>query len=103
VLYAIVNGECKLVRYHSIKLPENCKKWSPCKVEALAFATGIQYEMNTIKESTKPLLIAPDSNTVKDAVHLIQKGKFSASARMNSFIKFIWCLFELSMSLLKPD
>ena len=86
VLYAIVNGQKRPVRFHSVKLPEHCKKWSPCEVEALAFATGIQSEMDIIKESTKPLLIAPDSTPVKDAVNLIKKGKFSASSRMNSFI-----------------
>ena len=86
VLYAIVDGMRKPVRFHSVKLPENCKKWSPCEIEALAFATGIQAEMDIIKESFKPLLIAPDSSPVKDAVNLIKKGKFSASARMNSFI-----------------
>jgi hypothetical protein len=86
VLYALVDGTRKPVRYHSVKLPDNCKKWSPCEIEALAFATGIQSEMDLIKESTKPLLIAPDSSPVKDAVGLIKRGKFSASARMNSFI-----------------
>jgi len=86
ILYAIVDGRRKPVRYHSVKLPENVKKWSPCEVEALAFATGIQAEMDLIKESKHPLLIAPDSCPVKDAVNLIKKGRFSASARMNSFI-----------------
>jgi hypothetical protein len=86
VLYAVVDGRRKPVRYHSVKLPENCKKWSPCEVEALAFATGIQAEIDLITESKHPLLIAPDSSPVKDAVNLIKKGKFSASARMNSFI-----------------
>jgi len=86
VLYALVDGHRKPVRYHSVKLPDHCKKWSPCEIEALAFATGIQAEIDIIKESKHPLLIAPDSSPVKDAVNLIKKGKFSASARMNSFI-----------------
>jgi hypothetical protein len=86
VLYALVEGVRKPVRFHSVKLPEHCKKWAPCEIEALAFATGIQAEIDIIKESKKPLLIAPDSSPVKDAVNLIKKGKFSASARMNSFI-----------------
>jgi hypothetical protein len=86
VLYAIVDGLRKPVRYHSVKLPENCKNWSPCEIEALAFATGIQAEIDLITESKHHLLIAPDSSPVKDAVALIKRGKFSASARMNSFI-----------------
>ena len=86
VLYALVDGQRKPVLYHSVKLLDNCAKWSPCEIEALAFATDIQAELDLIKESNKPLLIAPDSSPVKDAVNLIKKGKFSASARMNSFI-----------------
>ena len=86
VLYAIVNGQRKPVQFHSVKLPENCTKWSPCEIEALAFATGIQAELDLIKESTKPLLKAPDSSPVKDTVNLIKKGKFSAGARIYAFI-----------------
>jgi hypothetical protein len=79
VLFALVDNIRKPVRFHSVKLPEHCKKWAPCEIEALAFATGIQAEIDLIKESQKPLLIAPDSSPVKDAVNLIKKGKFSAS------------------------
>ena len=86
VLYAIINGQRKPVRCHSVKLPENCTKWSPCEIEALAFETGIQAKLDLIKESTKPLLKAPDSSPVKDTVNLIKKGKFSAGARIYAFI-----------------
>jgi RNase H-like domain found in reverse transcriptase len=62
VLYALVDGVRKPVRFHSVKLPENCKKWAPCEIEALAFATGIQAEIDIIKESQKPLLISASSD-----------------------------------------
>ena len=73
VLYAVIDGQRKPVCFHSVKLPEHYKKWSPCEVEALAFATGIQAEMDIINESLKPLLVAPDSTPVKDAVNLIKR------------------------------
>lgn len=41
VLMAIKDGKQWPVRFHSVKIPEHCKKWQPCEVEALAFATGI--------------------------------------------------------------
>ena len=86
VLYAIKDDTKIPVRYHSLKLPDNCTKWSPCEVEALSFATGIEAEYDLIRESKHPLLICPDNKAVKDAVELIKKGKFSASSRINRFI-----------------
>jgi hypothetical protein len=55
-------------------------------VEALDFTTGIEAKIDLITESQHPLHIAPDSSPVKDAVDLINKGKFRASAQINSFI-----------------
>ena len=86
VLFAINKQERLPVRYHSVKCPEGCSKWSPCEVEALAFATGIEAEYDLIRESEKPLLICPDSKVVADAVKLIKQGKYSASSRINRFI-----------------
>ena len=86
VLFAVKGEERLPVRFHSVKLPEGCKKWSPCEVEALAFATGIEAEYDLIRESKKPLLICPDSKVVADAVKLIKQGKYSASSRINRFI-----------------
>ena len=86
VLYAIKDDEKIPVRFHSLKLPEKCKRWQACEVEALSFATGIEADYDLIRESKHPLLICPDSKVVADAVELIKKGKFSASARINSFL-----------------
>ena len=86
VLYAIKGEEKLPVRFHSLKLPDNVSRWSPCEVEALAFATGIEAEYDLIRESKHPLLICPDSKVVADAVALIRRGKYSASSRINRFI-----------------
>ena len=74
------------VRFHSSKLPDKCKKWSPCEVEALALAAGVNREYDIIRESKLPLIIQPDSKPVQEAIKLINNGKFSASARMSSFL-----------------
>jgi len=49
VLYALVDGHRKPVRYHSVKLPDNCAKWSPCEIEALAFATASKQKWTSSK------------------------------------------------------
>ena len=86
LLYAIKEETKVPVRFHSLKLPEKCKRWQPCEVEALAFATGIEAEYDLIRESKHPLLIRPDSKVVAEAAQLVKKGKFSTSSRINSFL-----------------
>ena len=86
ILFAVKDGIKHPVRIHSAKLPEKCQKWSPCEIEALAFAAGIDREYDLIRESKHPLTICPDSKPVHEAVQQINKGKFSTSARMSSFL-----------------
>ena len=86
VLYAIKDGKKIPVRFGSTKLKDNCRKWSPCEIEALAFAGGIEKEFDIIRESKHPLIICPDNKPVHDAVSLINRGHFSVSARMSSFL-----------------
>ena len=86
ILYALRDGKKLTVRIHSTKLPEKCKKWSPCENEALALAVGVDKEYDIIRESHHPLQIRPDSKPVHEAVKLVNQGKFSTSARMSSFL-----------------
>ena len=86
VLYAVKDGKKVPVRYHSAKLPDKCRKWSPCEIEALALAAGINREYDIIRESKHALIIQPDSKPVHEAIKLINKGKFSSSARISSFL-----------------
>ena len=86
ILYAIKDDQKLPVRIHSVKLPDKCQKWSPCEIEALSFAAGINKEYDIIRESVHPLIILPDSKPVHEAVKMINQGKFSTSARMSSFL-----------------
>ena len=86
VLFALKDGKKIPVRFHTFKLKESCRKWSPCEIEALALAVGIEKEMDILRESTKPLYVYPDSKPVHQAIELINKGNFSSSARMSSFL-----------------
>ena len=84
ILYAVVNGKRLPVRFHTFKLKETCRKWSPCEIEALA--AGVEKEFDLLRESKLPIMVCPDNKPVHDAVSLINKGKFSTSARMTSFL-----------------
>ena len=86
VLYAIKEGKKFPVRMHSVKLPEKCQKWCPCEIEGLALAVGINKEYDLLRESKQKLIIETDNKPVKEAVKLINKRKFSTTARMSSML-----------------
>ena len=89
ILYAVVDGKRLPVRFHTFKLKDTCRKWSPCEIEALALATAVEKEFDLLRESKLPIIVCPDNKPVHDAVNLINKGKFSTSARMTSFLSNI--------------
>ena len=82
-------GNVRTVRYYSVKLKPHHIKWSPCEIEAVAFGTAIEAFYEIIKESNKPVIICPDSKPVCDATKLLQKGKFSLSPRIQTFLNQI--------------
>ena len=43
-------------------------------------------EYDLIRESKKRLIVCPDTKGVHEAVNLINKGQFSTSSRMSSFL-----------------
>ena len=88
-LFAVKNKTLIPVRYHSAKLSEQCRKWSPCEVEAMSVAVAIDSEYSLLRESQHPIMVLPDSKLVQQAIELIKKGKFSASSRMNRFLSNI--------------
>ena len=88
-LFAIKDKSLVPVRYHSAKLSDQCRKWSPCEVEAMSVAVAINSEYSLLRESLHPIMILPDSKPVQHAIELIKRGKFSASSRMNRFLSNI--------------
>ena len=85
-LYAIKDNRKLPVAFHSTKLSDNHSKWHSCELEALAFSVAIQSEYHILKECKKPVIIAPDSKAVADAVNLIKKGHHSSNPRIQALI-----------------
>ena len=86
ILYAIKEGKKVPARIHSVRLPEKCRNWCPCEIEGLGLAVGIDKEYDLIRESKLPLIVESDNKPVNEALKLINKGKFSTSARMSSIL-----------------
>ena len=85
-LYAIKDKTKLPVSFHSNKLSDTHAKWHSCELEALAFATAITAEYHILKESKKPIIVAPDSKAVADAVNRIKSGKHSSNPRIQALI-----------------
>ena len=79
-------GEIKVVKYYSVKLKPHMVKWYPCELEAVALGTSIEAFYEFIKQSDKPVIICPDSKPVVDAAKKIEKGNFSLSPRIQTFL-----------------
>ncbi len=85
-LYAIKENRKLPVAFHSTKLSESHSKWHSCELEALAFSVAIQSEYHILKECKNPVIIAPDSKAVADAINLIKKGRHSSNPRIQALI-----------------
>ena len=79
-------GEIKIVKFYSVKLKPHMVKWYPCELEAVALGASIEAFYEYIKQSHKPIIICPDSKPVVDAARKIEKGHFSLSPRIQTFL-----------------
>ena len=80
------NGDIKIVKYYSVKLKPHMIKWYPCELEAVALGSSIEAFYEFIKQSKNPVIICPDSKPVVDAAKKMEKGNFSLSPRIQTFL-----------------
>ena len=80
------NGDIKIVKYYSVKLKPHMIKWYPCELEAVALGSSIEAFYEFIKQSKNPVIICPDSKPVVDAAKKMEKGHFSLSPRIQTFL-----------------
>ena len=79
-------GEIRIVKYYSVKLKPHMIKWYPCELEAVALGSSIEAFYEFIKQSRNPVIICPDSKPVVDAAKKMEKGNFSLSPRIQTFL-----------------
>ena len=85
-LFALLKEGRKIVSYFSATLSGNQANWPPCDGEGLAACLAIDRFSLYIRESTHPTLICSDSKPVVQAVHLLTRGFFSSSQRLNRLL-----------------
>ena len=83
----VVRGEKRLVGgYFSFKLNEHQLKWLPCEHEALAITSALSFFSPYIRESLHTVQILTDSKACYEAYMKLNKGHFSASNRISTFL-----------------
>lgn len=75
-----------LSSFFSAKLRSGHDKWLPCEIECLAIATSINHFRPLILESMHRTTILTDSKPVIQAFEKFNRGSFSTSSRMQSFL-----------------
>lgn len=89
VLFVMRGKISQVGGYFSARLRPHQKKWLPCEVEALAIATAISHWSPYMLNSRKQTQVLTDSRPCVQAYSRLQKGQFSASARISSFLSTV--------------
>ena len=80
------DGHQKIAEFFSFKLKEHQCKWQPCELEGLAISSAATHFAPYIRESRSPAQILTDSKPCVEAWNKLQRGQFSASARVSTFL-----------------
>ena len=72
--------------FFGFRLKQNVRNWSPCEIEAYTLAKGLEENSIYFRESEHPGIILSDNQNCVDCSKMLQKGLYSTSARLQSFI-----------------
>ena len=75
-----------VVRYFSKQLSADKQRWLPCELESLGVGAALQAFLPFFRESGCKPIIYTDSTPVVMAYNKLQKGEFSASPRVSTFL-----------------
>ena len=85
-MFVFRKGIQKVAEFFSFKMKDHQTKWLPCELEALAISTAASHFAPYIRESIQPTQILTDSKPCVQAWNKLQRGEFSASARVSTFL-----------------
>ena len=85
-LFTVRNGKRLTSECYSFKLKVHQQGWLPCEFEALAISAAVDHFGLYIRESKSRVQILTDNRPCVQAFNKLQKGKFSASARVSTFL-----------------
>ena len=85
-LYSIRNGKAYLSGLFNAKRKSHQLGWLPCEIEALAITCAVKHFSSYINRSTQKTTVLTDSMPCVKAFLKFQRGEFSASPRVATYI-----------------
>ena len=99
----VLRNERKLVAgFFSVKLKLHQLDWEPYEQEGLAITAGVKHFAPYIRESFHPLQVVIDNKSCVQAFTKLWKGRFSASARISTFLSCL-CVHNVILCHLKGE
>ena len=86
IMLISMKGQQKVAEFFSFKLKDHQNKWVPCEMEALAICTAANHFAPYVRESDSSTQMLTDSKPCVQAWNKLQRGQFSASARVSTFL-----------------
>ena len=99
-LYVIRKGEEHLAGHFSAKLKKHQASWLPCEIESLAITAAINHFAPSIVNSDKQTMVFTDSLPSVQAFGKLQRGQFSSSSRVSTFLSTL-CRYNVHLVHLK--
>ena len=88
-LYAVRGGKRLLAGFYNCKLPAFQSRWLPCELEGLAISAALKHFSPLIIQSNHKPHVFTDSKPCLQAAQKLQRGEFSTSARLSSFLSSV--------------
>ena len=89
VLYAIRGDKTLLAGYFNAKLPVFQQKWLPCEQEGVAIGVALNHFGPHLMRSEHRSCVLTDSKPCVQAVEKLNRGEYSASARLSTFLSSV--------------
>ena len=85
-LYLLRGNKTLLGGFFNAKLPHFQRRWLPCELEGVAIGMTLSHYAPYILQSRKRPVVLTDSKACVDAVEKLNRGEFSASSRLCTFL-----------------
>ena len=89
VLYAIRDKKPLLAGHFNSKLPTFQRRWIPCEIEGVAIGIALNHFAPYLRESKHKPIVLTDSKACVQAVQKLQRGEYSASSRLTTFLSAV--------------
>lgn len=87
-LYAVRGKKTLLAGFYNVKLPPFQQRWLPCELEGVAIGASLKHFAPLIMQSGQAPYVLTDSKACIDAVEKYNRGEYSMSARLCTFLSY---------------